>query len=92
MSDPFVSLMAAGAVTENLKLGTGVCLILERDLIATAKTTATLDRLTDGRLIMGVGCGWRRGGAAQPPARSPVQEALRGDARAGARPASAVDR
>jgi probable F420-dependent oxidoreductase len=58
MSDPFVSLMAAGAVTENLKLGTGVCLILERDLIATAKTTATLDRLTGGRLIMGVGCGW----------------------------------
>ena len=58
MSDPFVSLMAAGAATEKLKLGTGVCLILERDLIETAKTTATLDRLTNGRLVMGVGCGW----------------------------------
>jgi probable F420-dependent oxidoreductase len=58
MADPFISLMAAGAATERLKLGTGVCLILERDLIATAKETATLDRLTDGRLILGVGCGW----------------------------------
>jgi probable F420-dependent oxidoreductase len=58
MSDPFVSLMAAGAATENLRLGTGVCLILERDLIATAKTAATLDRLTNGRFVMGVGCGW----------------------------------
>jgi len=58
MADPFVSLMAAGAVTERLKLGTGVCLILERDLIATAKTTATLDRCTAGRLVMGIGCGW----------------------------------
>jgi probable F420-dependent oxidoreductase len=58
MADPFVSLMAAGAATQNLKLGTGVCLILERDLIATAKETATLDRLTNGRLVMGIGCGW----------------------------------
>ncbi|MFT7600575.1 MAG: putative F420-dependent oxidoreductase [Acidimicrobiales bacterium] len=58
MADPFVSLMAAGAATTNLRLGTGVCLILERDLIATAKTAATLDRLTAGRLVMGVGCGW----------------------------------
>lgn len=58
MSDPFVSLMAAGAATVRLKLGTGVCLILERDLLETAKTTATLDRLTSGRLVMGIGCGW----------------------------------
>lgn len=58
MADPFVSLMAAGAVTVNLKLGTGVCLILERDLLETAKTSATLDRLTQGRLVMGIGCGW----------------------------------
>jgi probable F420-dependent oxidoreductase len=58
MGDPFVSLMAAGAATKRLKLGTGVCLILERDLIETAKTTATLDRLTGGRLVMGIGCGW----------------------------------
>ncbi len=58
MADPFVSLMAAGAVAPTLKLGTGVCLILERDLIATAKETATLDRLSNGRLILGVGCGW----------------------------------
>ncbi len=58
MADPFVSLMAAGAATTDLHLGTGVCLILERDLIATALTAATLDRLTDGRFTMGVGCGW----------------------------------
>ena len=56
--DPFVALMAAGAVTERIKLGTGVCLVVERDPIATAKAAASVDRLTGGRLLFGVGAGW----------------------------------
>ena len=43
--DPFISLMLAAAVTKNLKLGTGICLIIERDTIITAKEVASLDRL-----------------------------------------------
>jgi probable F420-dependent oxidoreductase len=58
MADPFVSLMAAAAVTTNLKLGTGVCLVVEHDPIVLAKTVATLDRLSNGRLIFGIGGGW----------------------------------
>ncbi len=56
--DPFVALMAAGAATERIKLGTGVCLVVERDPIVTAKAAASLDRLTGGRLLFGVGAGW----------------------------------
>jgi probable F420-dependent oxidoreductase len=56
--DPFVSLMYAAAVTENLKLGTGICLIIERDTITTAKEVASLDRLSGGRFLFGVGGGW----------------------------------
>jgi alkanesulfonate monooxygenase SsuD/methylene tetrahydromethanopterin reductase-like flavin-dependent oxidoreductase (luciferase family) len=44
--DPFVALMAAGAATKRLKLGTGICLVIERDPITTAKEVATLDRLS----------------------------------------------
>ena len=56
--DPFVALMAAGAATDRIKLGTGVCLVVERDPIATAKQAASVDRLTGGRLLFGVGAGW----------------------------------
>ena len=56
--DPFVALAAAAAVTERLKLGTGVCLIIERDPIVTAKEVATLDHLSGGRFLFGVGAGW----------------------------------
>jgi probable F420-dependent oxidoreductase len=56
--DPFVGLAAAAAVTERLKLGTGVCLIIERDPIVTAKEVATLDHLSGGRFLFGVGAGW----------------------------------
>jgi probable F420-dependent oxidoreductase len=56
--DPFVSLMLAAAVTKNLKLGTGICLIIERDTITTAKEVASLDRLSGGRFLLGVGGGW----------------------------------
>ena len=56
--DPFVALGAAAAVTERLKLGTGVCLVIERDPIVTAKEVATLDHLSGGRFLFGVGAGW----------------------------------
>jgi probable F420-dependent oxidoreductase len=56
--DPFITLMAAASVTETLKLGTGVCLVVERDPIVTAKEVATLDRLSGGRFIFGIGGGW----------------------------------
>jgi probable F420-dependent oxidoreductase len=56
--DPFVSLMFAAAVTRTLKLGTGICLIIERDTITTAKEVASLDRLSGGRFLLGIGGGW----------------------------------
>jgi len=56
--DPFVGLMAAAAVTKNLKIGTGICLIIERDTIVTAKAAATLDFLSGGRFLFGIGAGW----------------------------------
>jgi probable F420-dependent oxidoreductase len=58
MADPFVSLMAAAAVTTRLKLGTGICLVIEHDPIVLAKTVATLDFLSSGRLLFGIGGGW----------------------------------
>jgi probable F420-dependent oxidoreductase len=56
--DPFVSLSLAAAVTERLKLGTSVCLLTEHHPITLAKTVATLDHLSEGRVILGVGTGW----------------------------------
>jgi probable F420-dependent oxidoreductase len=56
--DPFIALMAAAGVTSQLKLGTGVCLVVERDPIVLAKEVSTLDVLTDGRVLFGVGAGW----------------------------------
>jgi probable F420-dependent oxidoreductase len=56
--DPFVALAAAAAVTEHIKLGTGVCLLVERDPIVTAKEMATLDHISNGRTLFGVGAGW----------------------------------
>lgn len=58
MMDPYLSLMAAASVTKKLKLGTGVALLMERELFSQAKTIATLDRLSDGRVIIGAGVGW----------------------------------
>jgi len=60
MMDPYVSLTAAGAVTRRIKLGTSVSLLLERELFSQAKTMMTIDRLTGGRLMVGVGVGWNR--------------------------------
>ena len=56
--DPFVALTAAAAVTTNLKLGTGICLMIERDPITTAKEVASLDLISNGRFIFGIGGGW----------------------------------
>lgn len=56
--DPFVTLSQAAAVTERLKLGTAVCLLTEHHPITLAKTVATLDHLSGGRVILGVGTGW----------------------------------
>ncbi|HEU4494260.1 MAG TPA: LLM class F420-dependent oxidoreductase [Rubrobacteraceae bacterium] len=58
--DPFVALTAAAAATEHLLLGTGVALVVERDPIITAKEIASLDLVSGGRVIFGVGAGWNR--------------------------------
>lgn len=58
MMDPFLSLTAAALATEELLVATGVALPLERDLFTLAKAVATLDHLSGGRLIYGVGVGW----------------------------------
>src|SRR5438445_13435523 len=56
--DPFVTLSAAAAVTKRLKLGTAVCLVIQRDTIQTAKSVASLDQVSKGRFLFGIGCGW----------------------------------
>jgi probable F420-dependent oxidoreductase len=56
--DPFVALSAAAAVTERLVVGTGICLVAQRDPIVTAKEVATLDLLSGGRVVLGIGFGW----------------------------------
>src|SRR4030095_1891132 len=59
--DPFVSLMAAAAATTRLRIGTGICLIIERDTITLAKEVASLDVLSGGRFEFGIGGGWDAG-------------------------------
>ena len=56
--DPFVSLMAAAAATTRLRIGTGICLVIERDTITMAKEVASLDLLSGGRFEFGIGGGW----------------------------------
>ena len=56
--DPFVALAAAAAATERLRVGTGICLIAQRDPIVTAKQVATLDLISQGRFTFGIGFGW----------------------------------
>jgi probable F420-dependent oxidoreductase len=58
--DPFVALTAAAVATERLLVGTGICLVVERDPITTAKEVATIDRISGGRFLFGVGAGWNR--------------------------------
>jgi probable F420-dependent oxidoreductase len=56
--DPFVALTAAAAATEKLLIGTGVCLVIERDAITLAKEVASLDFVSGGRFLFGIGAGW----------------------------------
>ncbi|MSP44166.1 MAG: TIGR03619 family F420-dependent LLM class oxidoreductase, partial [Alphaproteobacteria bacterium] len=56
--DPFVVLAVMSAVTKKMKLGTGICLVVQRDPIQTAKEICTLDTLSGGRFLFGVGAGW----------------------------------
>src|SRR6201997_1378286 len=56
--DPFVTLAAAAAATKRLKVGTGVCLIIQRDTIQTAKLVASIDQVSGGRFLFGIGGGW----------------------------------
>lgn len=58
--DPFVSLAAAATATSRLKIGSAVCLVAQHDTIQLAKTAATLDRISAGRLLLGIGGGWNR--------------------------------
>src|SRR5919198_5967996 len=56
--DPFVALARASAATQTIKLGTGICLVPERNPLLLAKEIATLDRLSGGRFLFGIGAGW----------------------------------
>src|SRR5438093_1752523 len=56
--DPFVALAAVAATTTKLLLGTGICLVVERDPITLAKEVASLDMISNGRVILGIGGGW----------------------------------
>jgi probable F420-dependent oxidoreductase len=58
--DPFIALTAVASATSNLLLGTGIALLIQRDLIHTAKEVASLDLLSGGRVLFGVGVGWNR--------------------------------
>jgi probable F420-dependent oxidoreductase len=58
--DPFVALGAVAATTQRLRFGPGICLLVERDPITTAKEVASLDLLSGGRVLFGVGAGWNR--------------------------------
>ncbi len=58
--DPFVALGACAGATTTIKLATGICLVAQRDPIQTAKEVASLDRISDGRFLFGIGYGWNK--------------------------------
>jgi probable F420-dependent oxidoreductase len=58
--DPFVALTVAAAVTKSLKVGTGICLVNQRDPIQTAKLVASIDQVSGGRFLFGIGNGWNQ--------------------------------
>jgi probable F420-dependent oxidoreductase len=58
MGDPFIGLARASAVTKTIKLGTGICLVPEHNPLVLAKTIATLDFISNGRVLFGIGAGW----------------------------------
>lgn len=58
--DPFIALTVAATATKTIRLGTGICLLIQRDPIHTAKETASVDLVSNGRFIFGIGAGWNR--------------------------------
>ena len=60
LMDPFLALNSAATATSRLKIGTGIALIVQRDPIVTAKLVSTIDQLSDGRFLFGVGNGWNQ--------------------------------
>src|SRR5205809_5192381 len=58
--DPFVTLTAAACATKRLKLATGICLVIQRDTIQTAKLVASIDQVSGGRFLFGIGGGWNQ--------------------------------
>ena len=58
MLDPFVALAAAAAATSRIKLGTAICLVTQRDPINCAKAVASIDHISNGRMLFGIGAGW----------------------------------
>ena len=58
--DPFVALTAAAAATKTLLVATGICLVVQRDTIHTAKQVASVDHVSNGRFLFGIGAGWNR--------------------------------
>lgn len=59
--DPFVALAACAAVTKRITLATGICLVTQRDPITLAKEVASLDMISNGRVVLGIGAGWNAG-------------------------------
>lgn len=74
--DPFVALGACAASTSTVKLATGICLVAQRDPIHTAKEVASVDALSDGRMIFGVGYGWNKEEMAQHGTKYAERRAL----------------
>ncbi len=60
LADPFVALSIAAVATSRIKLGTGICLVPQRDVFQTAKQVASLDRYSEGRFLFGIGAGWNQ--------------------------------
>src|SRR5436305_14560130 len=58
--DPFVTLTAAACATKKLKIATGIALVIQRDTIQTAKLVATIDQVSGGRFVFGIGGGWNQ--------------------------------
>jgi probable F420-dependent oxidoreductase len=58
--DPFVTLTAAAVATKTIKIGTGVCLVIQRDTVQTAKLVASIDQVSGGRFLFGIGGGWNQ--------------------------------
>src|SRR5260221_5504512 len=64
--DPFVTLTAAACATKKLKVATGICLVIQRDTIQTAKLVASIDQVTGGRFLFGIGGRWNHEGVGNP--------------------------